>query len=88
MKINWGEKKEIGSYLFELKVGSTFFSERKGMKGMNEIGLYMVLDKNSDVFFDSYRNNIMAVNLSTGQIRAFPVNQKVKPVIAEVILPK
>lgn len=85
MKINWGEKKEIGSYLFELKVGSTFFSERKGM---NEIGLYMVLDQNSDVFLESYRNNIMAVNLSTGQIRAFPVNQKVKPVIAEVILPK
>ena len=80
MKINWGEKKE--SYLYELKVGSTFFSKRKGM---NEIGLYMVLDKNSGVFLDSYRNNIMAVNLSTGQIRAFPENQKVEPVDAEVI---
>lgn len=85
MKINWGEKKEKGSYLFELKVGSTFFSKRKGM---NEIGLYMVLDKNSGVFLDSYRNNIMAVNLSTGQIRAFPGSQKVEPVDAEVILPK
>lgn len=55
---------------------------------MNEIGLYMVLDKNSGVFLDSYRNNIMAVNLSTGQIRAFPDSQKVEPVEAEVILPK
>lgn len=55
---------------------------------MNEIGLYMVLDKNSGVFLDSYRNNIMAVNLSTGQIRAFPGSQKVEPVDAEVILPK
>lgn len=55
---------------------------------MNEIGLYMVLDKNSGVFLDSYRNNIMAVNLSTGQIRAFPENQKVEPVDAEVILSK
>ena len=85
MKVNWGEKKEIGTYIFDLKVGSTFFSKRKGI---NEIGLYMVLDKNSGVFFDSYRNNIMAVNLSTGQIRAFPGTQKVEPVNAEVILPK
>lgn len=85
MKVNWGEKKEMGSYLFELKVGSTFFSKRKGM---NEIGLYMVIDKNSGIFLDSYQNNIMAVNLSTGQIRAFPGNQKVKPINAEVILPK
>ena len=85
MKINWGEKKEIGSYLFDLKVGSTFFSKRKGI---NEIGLYMVLDKNSGVFLDSYRNNIMAVNLSTGQIRAFPGTQKVEPTNAEVILKK
>lgn len=82
MKINWGEKKEIGSYLFELKVGSTFFSK---MKGKNEIGLYMIVDKNSGVFLDRYRNNIMAINLSTGQIRAFPGNQKVEPVDAEVI---
>lgn len=82
MKINWGEKKEKGSYIYELKVGSTFFSKREGK---NEIGLYMILDKNSGVFLDSYRNNIMAVNLSTGQIRAFPESQKVEPVDAEVI---
>ena len=85
MKVNWGEKKARGSYIFDLKVGSTFFAKRKGI---NEIGLYMVIDKNSGVFLDSYRNNIMAVNLSTGQIRAFPGNQKVEPINAEVILPK
>lgn len=84
MKVNWGEK-EIGSYLSELKAGSTFFPKRKGM---NEIELYMVLDKNSGVFIYSFRNNIMAVNLSTGQIRAFSENQRVEPVDAEVILPK
>ena len=48
----------------------------------------MVLDKNSGVFLDNYRNNIMAVNFSTGQIRAFPGNQKVEPINAEVIFPK
>lgn len=84
MKVNWGEK-EIGSYLFDLKVGSTFFSKRKGK---DEIGLYMILDKNCGVFLDSYKNNIMAVNLSTGQIRAFPGTQKVELANAEVIFPK
>ena len=84
MKVNWGEK-EIGSYLSELKVGSTFFPI---MQIISEIELYMVLDKNSGVFRDIFRNNIMAVNLSTGQIRAFPGTQKVEPTNAEVILKK
>ena len=84
MKVNWGEK-EIGSYLSELKVGSTFFPI---MQRISEIELYMVLDKNSGVFRDIFRNNFMAVNLSTGQIRAFPGTQKVEPINAEVILPK
>ena len=48
----------------------------------------MVVDKNSGVFLDSYRNNIMAVNLATGQIRAFNGSQRVKPVDAEVNLSK
>ena len=85
MKINWDGKKEKGIYIYELKVGSTFFSKRKGK---DEIGLYMILDKNSGVFLDSYKNNIMAVNLSTGQIRAFPGTQKVELANAEVIFPK
>lgn len=78
------DKKETGVYLSQLVVGTAFFSKRSSA---DEIGLYMVVDKNSDVFLDSYRNNIMAVNLSTGQIRAFPGSQKVEPVDAEVILP-
>ena len=53
-----------------------------------EIELYMVLGKNNSVFRDIFRNNIMAVNLSTGQIRAFSENQKVEPVDAEVNFPK
>ena len=87
MKINWDEKKEKGSYIDELKVGSTFFSKRKGK---NEIELYMILDKNSGVFLalDCYRNNVMAVNLSTGQIRTFTGHQKVEPVDAEVNISK
>ena len=82
MKINCG-KKEVGVYIYKLVVGTAFFSKRSGT---DEIGLYMVVDKNSGVFLDSYKNNIMAVNLASGQIRAFNGCQKVKPVDAEVNL--
>ena len=84
MKINY-DKKETGVYLSQLAVGTAFFSKRSST---DEIGLYMVVDEHSGVFRDIYRNNIMAVNLSTGQIRVFSENQKVEPVDAEVIFPK
>ena len=79
------DKKETVVYLSQLVVGTAFFSKRSST---DEIGLYMVVDKNSGVFLDSYRNNILAVNLSTGQIRAFNGHQKVEPVDAEVHLPE
>lgn len=84
MKVNY-DRKATGVYLYKLAVGTTFFSKRSGT---DEIGLYMVVDRNSGIFLDSYRNNIMAVNLATGQIRAFNGNQKVEPVDAEVNLSK
>lgn len=84
MKVNY-DKKETGVYLYKLAVGIAFFSKRSGT---DEIGLYMVVDRNSGIFLDSYRNNIMAVNLATGQIRAFNGSQKVEPVDAEVNLSK
>lgn len=84
MKVNWNEK-ITGVYVYRLKVGDTFYSKRSGT---DEIGLYMIVDKNSGVFLDSYRNNTMAVNLATGQIRAFNGSQRVEPVGAEVNLSK
>lgn len=84
MKINY-DKKKTGVYLYELITGTAFSAKRSST---NEVGLYMVVDKNSGVFLDSYKNKIMAVNLATGQIRAFNVNQKVEPVSAEVNLSK
>lgn len=44
----------------------------------------MVVDRKSGVFLDSYRNNIMAVNLASGQIRAFNGSQRVEPIDTEV----
>ena len=86
MKVIYGKKKETEVYLSQLVVGTAFFSKRSST---DEIGLYMVVDKHSGVFLDNYRrNNIMAVNLATGQIRAFTGHQKVEPVDAEVNIPK
>ena len=82
MKVNWS-KKEMGKCIAELATGSTFLAKKKGLNGM---ALYMVLGKNSDIFLEKYERNIMAVNLSSGQIRAFPEDAKVEPVEAEVNL--
>lgn len=80
MKVNFN-KNQQKVYAYKLMVGSTFTAKRSGV---DEVGLYMVVDKNSGIFLDSYRNNIMAVNLATGQIRAFNGDAKVVPVNAEV----
>lgn len=84
MKINWG-KKETGKFIIELAIGSTFLAKKKGLNGM---ALYMVLGKNSDIFLEKYERKIMAVNLSSGQIRVFPEDEKVQIVEAEVNLLK
>lgn len=84
MKVNY-DRKATGIFIYKLTVGSTFFCKRSAV---DEIGLYMVIDRNSGVFLDSYRNNVMAVNLATGQIRAFSRAFKVEPVDAEVNLTK
>lgn len=84
MKINWG-KKEMGKCIAELVIGSTFLAKKKGLNGM---ALYMVLGKNSDIFLEKYDRKIMAVNLSSGQIRVFPEDEKVQTVEAEVNLLK
>lgn len=84
MKVNY-DRKATAIYAYKLTVGSTFFSKRSGT---DEIGLYMIVDKNSGVFLDNYRDNVMAVNLTTGQIRAFSRVQRVEPANAEVNLLK
>lgn len=46
MKVNY-DKKETEVYLYKLAVGIAFFSKRSGT---DEIGLYMVVDRNSGIF--------------------------------------
>lgn len=84
MKINWG-KKEMVKCIAELAIGSTFLAKRIGL---NDITLFMVLGKNSNIFLERYERKIMAVNLSSGQIKAFPEDAKVQIVEAEVNLLK
>lgn len=80
MKVNFN-KNQQEVYAYKLMVGSTFTAKRNGV---DEVGLYIKIDKNSGVFLSRYRENVMAVNLATGQVRAFAGDAKVIPVNAEV----
>lgn len=80
MKVNFNNTQNY-IYAYKLMVGSTFTAKRSGI---DEIGLYIKIDKRSGVFPERYRENVMAVNLATGQVRAFPRDAKVKQVNAEV----
>lgn len=81
MKVNFNNTQNY-VYAYELMVGSTFTAKRSGV---DEVGLYIKIDKNSGVFLSRYREkNVMAVNLATGQVRAFAEDVKVIPVNAEV----
>lgn len=82
MKVNF-DKKQIKVYAYKLTVGSTFIAKRSGV---DEVGVYIKIDKRSGVFPEHYRENVMAVNLATGQVRAFARDAKVQPVNAEVNL--
>lgn len=82
MKVNFNNTQNY-VHAYKLMVGSTFTAKRSGI---DEIGLYIKIDKRSGVFPERYRENVMAVNLATGQIRAFNGSQKVEPVDAEVNL--
>lgn len=80
MKVNFNNTQNY-VYAYKLMVGSTFTAKRSGV---DEVGLYIKIDKNSGVFLSRYRENVMAVNLATGQVRAFAGDAKVIPVNAEV----
>lgn len=80
MKVNFNNTQNY-VYAYKLMVGSTFTAKRSGV---DEVGLYIKIDKNSGVFLSRYRENVMAVNLATGQVRAFAGDAKVVPVNAEV----
>ena len=64
----------------KLRVGDTFFARRTEAE---EIGYYMIVDKNSGVFLKT--TSIIAVNLSTGQIRKFTNAARVIPENLKVI---
>lgn len=63
-----------------LKVGDTFSTRRTNSE---EIGYYMIVDKNSGAFFGTI--SIIAVNLSTGQVRKFVNTARVIPERLKVI---
>ena len=64
----------------KLRVGDTFSARRTGI---DEVGYYMIVDKNSGGFLKTL--SIIAVNLSTGQIRKFTNSARVIPENLKVI---
>ena len=66
-----------------LKCGEAFMTKRKSHA--DEIGLYMVVDRNSGLT-TQMNNKILVVNLATGQLRALPMDFLVEPVDADVVI--
>lgn len=67
-----------------IPVGSTFMAQRTGIK---EKGLYMRIDIFSGIVRltnPRCSNDVVAVNLSTGQLRRFNATDLVEPIVAEV----
>lgn len=60
----------------DIPVGETFVVERKSRK--DEIGYYMKIDRNSGLVWKG-TSQYFAVNLLTGQLRAFPFEAMVTP---------
>lgn len=82
MKINY-DKKATEICINDLTIGKTFFSiTQRG--GIDEIGLYMIIDRNSGFFLERQKGRFIAVNLASGQIRAFDKSRKVEPIDTEV----
>lgn len=79
MKVNFSEK-AIGVVISKVSVGETFFAEKKSI---SEEGLYMKVDKSSDLTCVG-TGYYLAVNLQSGQLRKFTANALVTPVITEV----
>lgn len=84
MKVNYENSKKY-TYLRDLNVGATFLAKRS--VSQEELALYMVVDKHSGIFSQRYSDcrSILAVNISTGQIRAFSYDAIIDPVNAEVV---
>ena len=60
-------------------------SLRCGEAFMTKLGLYMVIDRSSELT-TQMNNKILAVNLATGQLRSFSMDFQVEPMDANVVI--
>lgn len=78
MKIATNSVKVNEVKIDDILVGETFVVERKSRK--DEIGYYMKIDRNSGLVWKGTSTpQYVAVNLITGQLRAFPLGAMVVP---------
>lgn len=80
MKVNYTQE-ITGTPISQLNVGDTFLSKRSRT---DEEQVYMIVDVNCGVFLENFKGYVMAVNLSTGQIRRFTPSARVISIGAEV----
>jgi hypothetical protein len=83
MKVNFPKTPKTVE-IKNIPTGSTFIAQRTGIK---EKGLYMRTDINSGIVRltnPRYLNDVIAVNLSSGQLRRFDPTELVEPIVAEV----
>ena len=84
MKVNFPKTPKTVE-IKNIPVGSTFMAQRTGIK---EKGLYMRIDINSGIVRLTnpryFNDDVVAVNLSSGQLRRFNAIDLVEPIVAEV----
>lgn len=93
MKVNFCDEAINGVNVGTLGIGKTFCDHRRS--NPDQIALYMVVDSNNAYVNRSKLNNIsvylssiLAINLATGQLKAYRPDDKVFPVDVEINVPR
>ena len=84
MKVN-KSKEQRTTCIEELLVGQTFTAPRTRINRHSEsaTGYYMKIDKSSGIFTGVWKDEVVAVNLETGQLRKFNKDDRVTAVSVE-----
>lgn len=84
MKVN-KSKEQRTTCIEELLVGQTFTAPRTRINRHSEsvTGYYMKIDKTSGIFTGVKKDEVVAINLETGQLRKFNKDDRVTAVSVE-----
>lgn len=93
MKVNFCDEAINGIKVGSLCVGKTFCDHRRS--NPDQVALYMIVDANNSYVnrnklgaLSSYLSSTLAINLATGQLKAYSPDTKVFPVDVEINVPR